>query len=356
MPPKSTMHEPPDSPLDPAMPLVNLHSHLEGSIRPATYLELCRAMGLPAPNSLEEAQALLSVDGSETCLHDYLERITPVGPILKGVAALERTSYEAAEDARRDGVAYFELRAGPLLHLTPTVDTSATIEAMLRGLQEAERALGIAARLIVCALRAHDPLDNEALARVAVRYAGRGVVGFDLAGDEKGYPARHHARAYAIAAAGGLGLTCHAGEGEGSASIVEAAESLGARRIGHGTHLDDTPGRVAWAKAEGLVLEICPTSNVDTRAVPSLADHPVRRLFDAGLRISIGDDDPTTSRTRIARELRLLASTFGFTLPELVQIQRTGLEAAFAEPTATAPIRAQLDAFAARTVSLSSAS
>lgn len=345
---RETMHEPPDSALDPTMPLVNLHSHLEGSIRPATYLELCRTMGLPAPDSLEAAQALLSVDGSETCLHDYLERITPVGPILKGAAALERTSYEAAEDARRDGVAYFELRAGPLLHLTTAMDTAGTIEAMLSGLQEAERALGIAARLIVCALRGHDPLENEALARVAVRYAGRGVVGFDLAGDEKGYPARHHARAYAIAAAGGLGLTCHAGEGEGSASIVEAVQVLGARRIGHGTHLDDTPGRVAWAKAEGLVLEICPTSNVDTRAVPSFADHPVRRLFDAGVQISIGDDDPTTSRTRIARELRLLARTFGFTVPELLQIQRTGLEAAFAEPAATAPIRAQLDAFAAR--------
>ena len=342
------MYGPSDSALDPTMPLVNLHSHLEGLIRPATYLELCRAIGHPAPSSLEEAQALLSVDGSETCLHDYLERITPVGPILKSVAALERTSYEAAEDSRRDGVAYFELRAGPLLHLTATMDTATTIEAMLRGLREAERALGITARLIVCALRAHDPRDNEALARVAVRYAGRGVVGFDLAGDEKGYPARHHARAYAIAAAGGLGLTCHAGEGEGSASIVEAVEILGARRIGHGTHLDDTPGRVAWARSEGLVLEICPTSNVDTRAVPSLADHPVRRLFDAGVRISIGDDDPTTSRTRIARELRLLAHTFGFTPHELLQIQRTGLDAAFAEPTATAQIRVQLAAFAAR--------
>ena len=317
MPLKSTLHEPPDSPLDLTMPLVNLHSHLEGSIRPATYLELCRAMALPAPNSLEEAQALLSVDGSETCLHDYLERITPIGPILKSAAALERTSYEAAEDARRDGMAYFELRADPLLHLTPTMDTAAAIEAMLHGILEAERALGITARLIVCALRAHDAPDNEALARVAVRYAERGVVGFDLAGDEKGYPAWHHARAYAIAAAGGLGLTCHAGAG-------------------------------GWAKSEGLVLEICPTSNVDTRAVPSLAAHPVHRLFDAGLRISIGGDDPTTSRTRIARELRLLARTFGFTVPELLQIQRTGLEAAFAEPAATAPIRAQLDAFAAR--------
>lgn len=325
------------------LPLVNLHTHLEGSVRPRTFLELCDRQGIPRPPTLEMAQRLLSVDGTETSLVDYLARIAPVGPALRNREALERVAFEAAEDAWGDGVAYFEPRAGPLLHVTDGLAAGEVIAAILHGLQTAEKQLGITARFIASALRQHDPAANEHLARLAGTWAGKGVVGFDLAGPEAGYPARAHARAFAIARAAGLGLSCHAGEASGSDSIVEAVQHLGARRIGHGTHLDDTPGRVEWAVAEGIVLEMCPTSNVDTRAVPSLAAHPIRRFFDAGVKITVGDDDPTTSRTHVARELALLVEHFGFTRDEILAIQRTGVDAAFAEPNALDPLLRRLN-------------
>ncbi len=313
------------------IPLVNLHSHLEGSVRPQTYLDLCDQQGVPRPASYEQAEHLICIDGSEKSLVDYLIKIERVLPLLHKHEALERVAFEAVQDAWLDGVRYIEVRAGPLPLATPSFPATEVIGAMLHGLAAAEAQFGITARLIVCALRHHDPHDNEDLARLSASFAGKGVVGFDLAGPEAGYPAKAHARAFAIARAAGLGLTCHAGEATGSHSIVEAVHDLGVRRVGHGVHLDDTSGRLQWAIESEIVLEMCPTSNVDTRAVPLLAAHPIRRYFDAGLKISVGDDDPTTSRTHVAHELSILATEFHFTRSEILTIQRTGLAAAFAE-------------------------
>lgn len=310
------------------LPKCNMHTHLEGSVRPATWWELARKQGLDA-GSLEASGALLQVDGTERSLVDYLAKISRTYPVLKDREALRRTTFEAAEDAARDGVVYLELRAGPMTHAGPGLPVEEAIESLLEGLRRAEERYGIVARLIVAALRHHPPETNVRLAKAAVAYRDEGVVGFDLAGDEAGFPPQLHAEAFAVARRGGLGITVHAGEAAEAENVVYAVEAMGAMRIGHGVRSVDSDSAVEMLERSGILLEICPTSNVHTGAVASIAAHPVRRLYDRGVPISIGDDDPVTSRTSVSNELTLLRDQFGFTVEELAGIQRMALESSF---------------------------
>jgi len=180
---------------------------------------------------------------------------------------------------------------------------------------------------------------NVLLAQAALAYINEGVVGFDLAGDEAGFPPQLHAEAFAVARRGGLGLTVHAGEAAGAENVTYAVQALGATRIGHGVRSIESESTVAMLEARRVLLEICPTSNVHTGAVAAIARHPVRRLYDRGVPISIGDDDPVTSRTSVSNELTLLKDLFGFTEEELAEIQRTTLDASFLRET---EVRARL--------------
>jgi adenosine deaminase len=312
-----------------SLPKCNLHSHLEGSLRPETFWELAREQGLDPGIPRERVARLLQVDGREDSLVGYLEKISLGYQVMKTATALRRTAFEAAEDAARDGVVYFELRAGPLTHVHQGLTVHQAIEAMLAGLHEAETHYPVTCRLIVAALRHHDPAANVDLARAAVEHKDEGVVGFDLAGDEAGYPAGPHADAFRVARDGGLGITVHAGEAAGPDNVRYAVEVLGASRIGHGVRSVESPEVMDGLLERGITLEVCPLSNVHTRAVEGLASHPVRRIFDAGIRLSIGDDDPVTSDTSVSKELTLLRHGFGFDDPEIAAIQRMGLEAAF---------------------------
>jgi adenosine deaminase len=312
-----------------ALPKCNIHTHLEGSVRPETFLELAAQQAIRLPFDPRQVSERLQVDGSEKTLVDYLAKIMINYPVLKSPAALQRVAFEAAEDAHRDGVIYFELRAGPAIHVGPAFPLEAAVESMLAGLQEAEARFGITSRLIVAALRDHSPQTNRQLALVAARYAGQGVVGFDLAGDEAGYPADLHQAAYRIVRDAGLGLTVHAGEATGAESVRYAVEALHAQRIGHGVHSIQSPAVMDLLRDRQILLEICPTSNVHTGAVASIQVHPLKALYEYGIPISINDDDPITSRTRPSNELMLLHTLFGMPLESLVAIQLTTLDHSF---------------------------
>jgi adenosine deaminase len=312
-----------------ALPKVNLHSHLEGSIRPLTLWDLADQQGIPLEASRETVQDLLQVTGEETSLVDYLKKISITYPVLKNAAALRQVAFEAAEDAARDGVIYLELRFGAATHANPALPLEKVIESVLQGLRQAESKYPITCRLIIAALRHRDPEVNLLLAHSAIQFHSYGVVGFDLAGDELHFPAELHKAAIQVARNGGLGITVHAGEAAGAENVVYAIKELGAQRIGHGVNSINSPRALELLLAHGVLLEICPTSNVHTNAVPAIDQHPVRRLFDLGISISIGDDDPVTSRTRVSNELTLLQEQFAFERVELAAIQQMGMRAAF---------------------------
>ena len=276
-----------------ALPKVLLHEHLDGGLRVSTLLALLRERGIASPAGDEAALAAwFDANAHAGSLVKFLEGFSLTVAAMATPQALERVAFEAAEDARQDGVVLAEFRIAPLLFEAHGVSGEAAVEALLAGLARSSLPSG----LIVCAMR-HLPSDETArAARLALRYQGRGVVGFDLAGAEFGHPPSEHKQALDLARDAGLPLTLHAGEADIAERVVEAGR-LGAARIGHGVHLVDAlhdPARRALVDeviARGLHLEVCPTSNVHTGAARSLATHPITALWRSGVSLSYHTDN-----------------------------------------------------------------
>lgn len=316
---------------------LNLHSHLEGSVRPQTAAELAELLGVPTPRVGWEAALRMSGAGTLTT---FLDRVATAYPLFATADALGRIVAEAVEDAAADRVEYLELRFGPATHSRGPMGVAEVIDAALAGLAEGTARSGMPAGLIACALRHHDAATNEEVARAAARRAGRGVVGFDVAGDERLYPSLEPmVRPFRIAAAAGLGLTAHAGEAGDAAQVREAVDKLGVRRIGHGVRAADDRAVLRWAADEGICFEQCPTSNVLTGAVRSYADHPIRAFLDAGCSVVIGDDDPTTTGARLSAEFALLEERVGLDAIEIDRIHATSVDRAFCDRSTRASLR-----------------
>lgn len=311
------------------MPKCNLHTHLEGSVHPETFLLLADRQKIKLPFLKNQILDYLQVSGDEKTLVDYLNKIMINYQVLKDYHALKMVAYEAAEDAHKDGVIYIELRAGPLTHSHDDLPIEACIEAMLEGLEEAQSKFGIITGLILSGLRNHETNKNIKLAKIAKIYQDKGVVGFDLAGDEAGYSAELHQEAFTIIRDSDLGITVHAGEAAGYENVQYAINNINASRIGHGVKSIKSKSTMELLKKKKVLLEICPTSNIHTGTVDSIESHPVKEFFDFGIEISIGDDDPITSRTRVSNELTLIQNTFGFSNNDLLKIQLSSIDQSF---------------------------
>jgi adenosine deaminase len=311
------------------LPKAELHCHLDGSLRAETMLELGRELGkaMPArdPAALRE---FMRVDDARH-LEDYLERFAITLSVMQTAPALERIAFELAEDAAEDGVRYIEVRYAPVLNTREGLTLDDAVEAALRGLAGAERDHGIVGRLIVCALRHMPPSASQELAELAVAYRHHGVVGFDLAGAEAGNPARVHAPAFAYAREHDLSCTCHAGEGDDAASIREAVHVCGVHRIGHATRLIEDASLTDYCNDHRVPLEICLTSNVQTRAARSYATHPFREYFRRGLNVVLNTDNRLMSGTTLTDEYLHAAQALDFSFDELATVAMHGFESAF---------------------------
>jgi adenosine deaminase len=262
-------------------------------------------------------------------LEEYLTRFEVTLSVMQRADALERIAYELAEDAHREGVWYLEVRFSPVLNVQQGLGLDEVVGAVWRGLERAERELGIVARVIITALRTLPPDVSLELARLAVAHRGRGVVAFDLAGGEAGYPASRHAAAFEHARAHDLACTCHAGEGDGAQSIREAVHTCCANRIGHGTRLFEDRALLDYVNDRRIPIEICLTSNVQTRAANSYADHPLRRYYDAGLSVVLSTDNRLMSDTTLTDEYVHAAADLGLAFDDLATIAINGFESAF---------------------------
>ena len=254
---------------------------------------------------------------------DYIKYFDDAIAVMQTEAALERIAYELCLDSAAENIDYLEVRWAPRLHLRSGLTVEEVIAAVLAGLDAAP----LRAVAIVCAMRQHSPEDNVALAREAGRFAGRGLVGFDLAGDEVRYPAAPQRPAFEAARAAGLRLTCHAGEA-GEPSHVEEALNLSVERIAHGVIGAREPRIVERIRSEGVVLDLCPTANLKVRAVSSLAEHPLPRLVRAGVRCTISTDSRTVADTTLSHEFEL-ASEMGMTDDDLRRCNAVAYEAKF---------------------------
>ncbi len=312
------------------LPKAELHCHLDGSVRPQTLVALAaeRDVTLPA-HDVEELNEYMIVRNADN-LEDYLSRFSVTLSVMQDAEALERIARELVVDAAREGVRYIEIRYSPILNTQQGLSLDEAVEAPLRGIAAGTFESGAVGRVIICALRHLEPEVSSELARLAVAYKHHGVVGFDLAGGERGHPATRHSEAFAYARAHDLAVTVHAGEDDGADSVRQAVHVCGANRIGHATRLFEDHALEQYVNDRRIALEICLTSNVQTRAAKSYETHPLRTYFDHGQNVVLNTDNRLMSGVTLTDEYVHAASSLGFTFHELARIARNGFESAFA--------------------------
>jgi adenosine deaminase len=323
-----------------ALPKVLLHDHLDGGLRPQTVLDLAASYGYSdLPASGVEGLTEWFFQGQSASLERYLEAFAHTVGVMKTTAAIERVAYEAVEDLAAHSVVYAETRMAPSLCLGEGLGRTDAIAAMVEGLRRGEEDFGLPMRLIIDAMRQDS--DSVEVAEAAVAFAGDGVVGFDLAGPELGFPATAHREACEIAHDGGLHLTIHAGEGDGVQSIAGALE-VGAERLGHGVRLIEdieiadgevhAMGSVAQSVLDtGMVLETCITSNLHTGMYPDAASHPLGTLHRAGFGVTINTDNRLMSGITPTDEFALAVDHHGFDVQDLELVTLRAIDAAFCD-------------------------
>lgn len=317
------------------LPKVLLHEHLDGGLRPATLLELLAERGIEAPAATPTALSQWMLARAHAgSLVEYLRGFALTVEAMATPRAMERVAFEAAEDAWLDGCVLAEFRIAPILFEEHGVAMDAATEALLAGLKRATEATGMPCGMIVCGMRQQGAAEVSRSADVALRYRDRGVVGFDLAGPEAGFPVGLHAEALKRLRDGGVNLTLHAGEADRAERIVEAADA-GATRIGHGVRLADAIGSsdrqhlVDEVRARGLHLEVCPTSNVHTGAATSIATHPIIALWGAGIALSYHTDNRLISGVSMTGEATHLIDEAGFGVDDLLRMASLAAHASF---------------------------
>src|ERR1700683_243791 len=323
-----------------SLPKVLLHEHLYGVLRPQTVIELARdASYTDLPTADPAALADWFHQGAnQGSLAKYLEGFAHTIAVMQTEDALERVAYEQAEDLSQDGVVYFETRFAPVFHTRKGLSHQQIVSAVLKGLERGRKDFGISSGLLICAMRnRHESLE---MAELAVDFRARGVVGFDLAGEEGGYPAKKHVDAFHYIQRENFNITIHAGEGYGKESIWQAIQYCGAHRIGHGTRLIDdiavVDGKAVklgdlaqYVLDKRIPLEICLLSNVHTGATPSLAEHPFKILYQEKFRVTLNTDNRLMSSTTMTQEFEAAAETFGLTLDDFETVTINAMKSAF---------------------------
>jgi len=326
-----------------AMPKIDLHLHLDGCVRPETLIRLARERKRALPETdPERLRPWMRVAPDNANLTEYLTKFDFVLPHLQDREALELVAFECVKQSADSGAVHVEVRFAPMLHTREGLTADDAIRAVARGLARGEAECGISARAIVICMRHHDEATNLRTIEAAARFAGQGVAAVDLAGDESRWPTSAFRRVFEAAAALGLQATIHAGEADGPESVREAVERLGAVRIGHGVRAQEDPDVLAMLRERRIPLEMCPTSNIQTRAVSGWDAYPLRRYAADGLIVTANTDNPTVSGTTIAEEYLLLHDKLGMTPREIAALILNAADAAFLEPEAKTALKARV--------------
>ena len=308
------------------LPKAELHTHLDGSLREETVAEFYREEGKNIPDDLADK---LSVPEKCEDLENYLQAFDLPLQFLQTPRRLERAAFEMAEDAAEENVWYMEVRFAPSLHTAEGMSVDEVIQSTLQGLQKAEEQVDIKTGLILTAMRQEDPKYSQKLASKAARYKNSGVMALDLAGAEKGYPAKEHLEAFYEARNENINLTIHAGEDFGPESIHQAIHYCGAHRIGHGVRLIEDPELMEYVNDHRIPLEICLTSNVQTDAVKTYQEHPFKKYLDRGLRVTLNTDSRTVSDTTVTDEYTKAVDYYNLSLTDIRQLIINGFKSAF---------------------------
>ncbi len=319
------------------LPKIELHVHLD------TSLSLANVQGLHP--GLSRADYLREYVAPEVCrdLTDFLRYPASAIALLQTRENLERALLQLVREMALDGVIYTEIRFAPLLHTTQGMTGEAVVSTLCLAAERAEQETGVVTRLILCTLR-HNPVEHSMeTVELALAFRDQGVVGLDLAADE-GFSLNAHIPAFRKAAENHLPCTAHAGEARGPASVSEALEFLGTRRIGHGVRSIEDPRLVQFLAQHRIHLEICPSSNLQTGVFRKMTEHSIDQLYQGGVSLSINTDGRGLTQTTLSREYALVAQAFGWQSHDFLVMNRMALQAAFISPERKDQIRPRLEA------------
>lgn len=317
------------------LPKTDLHCHLDGSVRPATILELGKLLKIKLPaDNVKDLTPFVQVAPTCGSLKDFLDVFELIYPLLRDPRSVERIAYELVEDCARENIRHVEARFAPVLQETKTFSTDQVVEAALKGLERGFKDFGATSSVIICLLRSHSPAENsrafntlKKFFRAQTDLGKPAVVAVDLAGDEAQYPTRDYASFYEEARSLGIWMTCHAGETAGTENLRSALD-LNVHRIGHGTHLIEDKKLVAEVARRKIAIEIGLTSNVRTKSVASLKDHPALAFHRAGVPITLNTDDRGIIGIDLTHEYEQ-ALRLGFTLHELAVLSVSSIDHLF---------------------------
>jgi adenosine deaminase len=312
------------------LPKAHLHLHLTGAMRHSTLAELAREHGVALPAALTQEWPPQLSAADERGWFRFQRLYDTARSVLRTPADVCRLVRETAEDERAEGSGWLELQADPSGYAARFGGITAFTELLLDAAAAAAQATGVGIAVIIAANRTRHPLDARTLARLAAQFAGRGVVGFGLSNDERRGPAADFERAFRIAERAGLLLVPHAGELLGPASVAAALDRLHADRIGHGVRAAEDPDVVKRLAATGVTLEVCPSSNVALGVMPDAAAVPLRALFEAGVPVALGADDPLLFGRRLVKQYEIARDVHGFTPAELAGLARMSVLASAA--------------------------
>jgi len=312
------------------LPKAELHCHLDGSLRVKTIIELAQIQGVHLPSKNEsELLKILSIGDSSISLEDYIRKFDIILSILQSPASLERAAFELAMDCHQDGVRYLEVRYSPVLHTKNGMRLSETIDSVKKGLAKAFDECGIITGIIICGIRHISPDHSMELADLSIKYKNKGVVGFDLAGAEENFPAKKHKEAFYQILNNNINTTIHAGEAYGPRSIHQALHVCGAHRIGHGTRVYEDIDLLNYINDHRIPLEICLTSNVHTKAVPSISKHPFKHFMNKKIRVTLNTDNRLISNTSLSNEYKIAIDNFNLSENDIRTIIINGFKSAF---------------------------
>ena len=299
------------------MKKVELHLHLDGSIRPSTISEILNI-------NLEEAKKLSTIETKCASLKEYLTKFDIPLKIMQTKENLERVAFELAQDLQKDDVIYAEIRFAPNKHLKSGLTLDEVVTAILKGLSQ----VPIKTNLILCMMRDDSYEQNLKVIKLAKKYLNHGVVAIDLAGPEASYPVNLYQELFEIAQKENIPFTIHAGEADGPLSVINAI-NLGAKRIGHGVRAIESEKALKLIKEKNITLEVCPKSNLDTNMYEKLSNHPIKKLYDMGLLVTINTDNRTVSNTNLTKSYQDLQEVFSFTKQDFLKMNENALQSAF---------------------------
>ncbi len=323
------------------VPKVELHDHLDGGLRISTIIELSKKYNIEIPTNNEKELSKWFVEGCKRkSLALYLQTFAVTVSVLQTEEALERCSYEAVCDLAKENVVYAEIRFAPSLHIQKGLNMEQVVNAVLKGLKRGEIEKKVRTGLLLCAMRSESPSLSLEIAELAVAFSKRGVVGFDLAGDEFGHPPKKHIEAFKYIRNKNFNITIHAGEAFGPESIWQAIQICGAHRIGHGTRLIEDiaytgttikkMGSLAqYIKDKRVPMEMCITSNIGTGAAQSFETHPFELFFRNNFRVFLSTDNRLMSDTTLTDEYYKVAKAFNLTLKDMEKITINAMKSAF---------------------------